>query len=357
MPRQAKRVECSESEKAKLLEMSRGRKVEAGLSKRARIVLHFMEGRLVKEVAGICNVTRETAIIWRDRFIKEGTKGLCDKPRRGRPAVYSGGFKNDVLRKLGQEPPEGFGQWDGALLSQELGYSKHAIWRLLRKLGICLARKRSWCISTDPEFAAKAADIVGLYLSKNENALVVSVDEKPNIQALGRRAGYAVSSDKKLVKGIESTYKRNGTANLFAALEVATGKIHGKTTDPGQKTKKGFLEFMDDLLRELPEAEEYHAILDNHSIHKGHGAWLAQHKNVFFHYTPTKASWMNMVEIWFGILSRKSLRGRGFSSVEELCRHIGEFIEAYNPTAKPFTWRKREVKGAQLSNKTDNFCN
>ena len=183
------------------------------------------------------------------------------------------------------------------------------------------------------------------------------MDEKPNIQALKRRAGHAVSSDKKLIRGIESTYRRNGAANLFAALEAATGKIHGKTAAPCQKTKKGFIEFMDGLLMELPSAEEYHAILDNHSIHKRHDAWLEKHKNAFFHYTPTSASWMNMVEVWFGILARKSLRGKSFSSTEELCMHIGKYIEAYNPTAKPFTWRKREVKGAQLSNKTDNFCN
>ena len=186
---------------------------------------------------------------------------------------------------------------DGALLARELGYSKYAIWRLLREQRISLARRRSWCISTDPEFVPKAADVVGLYLSRDDKALVFCIDEKPNIQTLAFRTGYAISSDRKLIRGLESTYKRNGTVNLFAALEVATGRIHGKTTDSGQKTKKGFLAFMDELLLELPGAEEYHVILDNHSIHKRHECWLAEHENVFFHYTPTNASWLNMVEI------------------------------------------------------------
>jgi len=243
------------------------------------------------------------------------------------------------------------------LLASELKYSKHAIWRLLREHRINLARKRSWCISTDPEFAAKAADVVGLYLTQDEKALVICVDEKPNIQALQFRTGYAISSDRKLIQGLESTYKRNGTVNLFVALEIATGKIHGKTTDASQKTKKGFLAFMEDLLAELPNAEEYHVILDNHSIHKRHETWRLNHENVYFHYTPTSASWLNMVEIWLGILTRKSLRGKSFESTELLCRHIIKFIETYNTSAKPFIWKKREIKGAQLTHNVSNFCN
>jgi transposase len=204
---------------------------------------------------------------------------------------------------------------------------------------------------------AKAADVVGLYLAPPENAVVLCVDEKPNIQALERGTGYAVSSDRKLVRALESTYNRNGTLNLFAALEVATGQIHGKATESAKKTKKGFLEFMDELLLELPESGEYHVIMDNHSIHKHHGLWLAQHRNVFFHYTPTSASWLNMVEIWFGILTLKSLRGASFSSTQELGAHIEAFRKAYNKTARPFVWKKREIKGARLTNSVRNFCN
>jgi transposase len=316
-----------------------------------------MAGETVQHIVMSLNTSAATVMRWKGRFIESGLQGLTDKPRKGRPTHLDITFKKTVLAKLEQDPPEGFGQWDGALLAQELNLAKHSIWKLLRAERISLARKRSWCVSTDPEFVAKAADVVGLYLAPPENAIVLCVDEKPNIQALERLTGYAVSSDKKLVQGIESTYKRNGTRNLFAALEVASGHINGQVTPPGEKTKSGFLTFMDSVIRGLPEIEEYHVIMDNHSIHKRHESWLSKHPNVFFHYTPTSASWLNMVEIWFGILSRKSLRKKSFSGTDELTVHIERFINIYNETAKPFVWRKREIKGTQLTNNARNFSN
>jgi transposase len=212
-------------------------------------------------------------------------------------------------------------------------------------------------VSTDPEFAAKAADIVALYLAPPEHAIVVSVDEKPSIQALSRTTGYVQTRNKKTITAIQSTYRRNGTANLFAALEVATGQIHGKTTKA--KTRVDFQAFMDDLLSELPQQEsmEYHVILDNYCTHKKNEAWLEHHPNVFFHYTPTSASWLNMVEIWFNIMSRKVLRGASHDSTEKLCRCIHTYIEAYNETAEPFVWKKREVHGSQIRNTISNLCN
>jgi transposase len=357
MARLAQPVVCDEATKEQLIEITKSRKQPAGLSLRAKIILQALSGARVKDIAQNCGVCVPTVICWKRRFNANGIAGLYDEKRSGRPPTYGDEFKQKVLKRLEEAPPAGYGQWDGELLGRELGYSKHAIWRLLREQRIRLARSRSWCISTDPEFVAKAADVVGLYLSRDDKAVVVCVDEKPNMQALERRTGYAVSSDDKLVHGFESTYKRNGTVNLFAALEVSTGKIHGKTTDSSQKTKLGFLSFMDELLLELPSAEEYHVILDNHSIHKNHKEWLAEHENVYFHYTPTSASWLNMVEIWLGILSRKSLRGASFANTQVLCEHIRIFIESYNQTAEPFVWKKREVKGAQLTNTLKNFCN
>jgi transposase len=357
MPRPTKRVECSGADMARLTEMSRSRRGQAGLALRAKIVLRCAAGLTLRAAAAECGVTVGTVLRWRDRFIEGGPAALGDRPRTGRPAVHGEGFRSAVLARLAQPPPAGFGQWDGALLAKELGCSKHAVWRLLRGQRISLARKRSWCVSTDPEFAAKAADVVGLYLSRDERALVVCVDEKPNIQALSRRTGYAVTSDGKLARGLESTYRRNGTVNLYAALEVATGRVHARTTGQDQKTKKGFIAFMEDLIGELPGADEYHVIMDNHSIHKGHGAWLAERPNVFFHYTPTSASWLNMVEIWLGILARKALRGASFQDTGALCRQIERFTEAYNEAPRPFAWRKRDVRGAQLSNSLHNFCN
>jgi transposase len=226
--------------------------------------------------------------------------------------------------------------------------TKHQVWRILRRHNISLERRRSWCVSTDPEFAAKAADIIGLYLNPPENALVISVDEKPSIQALERATGYVQTDSGKIVRGVKSTYKRHGTVNLFAALEVATGTIHGRMTE--LKRRVEFLEFMDQVVAELPADREIHVILDNYCIHKKNDPWLLAHPNVQFHFTPTSASWLNMVEIWFGIFSRKALKGASFADTVALRRAIQEFIDVYNPRAKPFIWRKREVKGTQLRN-------
>ena len=227
--------------------------------------------------------------------------------------------------------------------------------RFLQKEGIQLARMRTWCISTDPEFAAKAADIVGLYLNPPESAIVISVDEKPSIQALSRRTGVVKTSNGKVVSAIKSTYKRNGTKNLFAALEIATGIVHGETTQT--KKRVDFLAFMDNLIYELPTSDttEFHVILDNYCIHKRCDEWLNAHPNVFFHFTPTGASWLNQVEIWFNIMSRKVLRGASFDSVKALSDAIIGYIESYNDAAKPFIWKKREVSGSQIKDKLSNL--
>src|SRR5437899_11060122 len=245
-------------------------------------------------------------------------------------------------------PPPGQACWDGPAVAAVLHGSVHAVWRVLLHEGICLQRQRSWCVSTDKEFAAKAADIVGLYLNPPEKALVISVDEKPSNQALERKTGYVETDNGKIVRGLKSTYKRHGKLNLFAALEVATGAVHTQTT--GKKRRIEFLEFMDRVVADLLTGKEIHVILDNYCIHKKNDAWLTAHPNVFFHFTPTSASWLNQVEGWFGVLSRKALRGASFHDIEQLRKAIEDFVAVYGPEAKPFVWRKREVKGSQLRN-------
>jgi transposase len=240
-------------------------------------------------------------------------------------------------------------------LASALGVSDAAVWRVLRKEGIQLRRHRSWCVSTDPQFAAKAADIIGLYLDPPDNALVLSVDEKPSIQALERARGYVQTSSGKIVHGLKSTYKRHGTVNLFAALEVATGFIRGKTTQT--KKRVDFQAFMSEIVEEQPTDRQIHVILDNYCTHKKNETWLAAHPNVTFHFTPTSASWLNQVEIWFGIFTRKALSGASFRTVEQLKQAIQDFTAEYNERAAPFVWRKREVKGAQLRHPIVNFRN
>jgi len=322
---------------------------------RAQIILGCLAGKRVKEVARACHTRPNTVIKWRQRFSQQGLAGLRDAPRPGAQRVYGEDFRKRVLALLEQPPPPGQASWDGPAVAAKLQGSVHAVWRVLRQQGICLQRQRSWCVSTDKEFAAKAADIVGLYLDPPEHAMVISVDEKPSIQALERKTGYVETDNGKIVRAYKSTYKRHGTLNLFAALRVATGEV--KTAFTQRKRREEFLQFMDQIVEETLSEQELHVILDNYCTHKKCDAWLAQHPNVHFHFTPTSASWLNQVEIWFGILSRKALRGLSAKSTAELRQAIEAFIAAYGKHAKPFKWRKREVKGSQLRNTIVNLCN
>lgn len=229
------------------------------------------------------------------------------------------------------------------------------MWKILNKEGIQLQRTRSWCVSTDKEFTTKAADIVGLYLNPPQNALVLCIDEKPSIQALSRKTGYVETSSGKVVRGLQSTYKRNGTINLFAALKVCTGEVQTKTT--ASKKRVDFLSFMDDVVKDIPSDKEIHVILDNYSTHKKNQDWLEKHQNVKFHFTPTSASWLNQIEIWFGILTRKALRGASFNNINDLVSAIEDFTNSYHKNVKPFVWKKREVRGAQLRDTIANLRN
>lgn len=354
MSRIAPTITCGPDDQRKLEQLAGSRTESKQAVERARIILGCLQGKAVSQVARECHTRPNTVIKWRQRFVKTGLAGLRDAPRPGAKPVYDQGFRNRVLALLEQAPPAGQACWDGPAVAQALDGSVHAVWRVLRREGICLQRQRSWCVSTDKQFAAKAADIVALYLNPPENALVISVDEKPSIQALERKTGYVETDNGKIVRGYKSTYKRHGTLNLFAALTVATGQV--KTAITQTKKRADFLGFMDQVVEETAVGQELHVILDNYCTHKKCDAWLEKHPQVQFHFTPTSASWLNQVEIWFGILSRKALRGLSTQSTEDLRKAIEAFIAAYGPKAKPFKWRKREVKGSQLRNTIVNLC-
>lgn len=356
MSRIAVEINCTADDKKELERLSKSRTDESRMVERAKIVLGCLAGRRNDEIASELGIQAATAGVWRKRFAAEGLAGLRDRARPGKPPVYPvQELRQRILKQLEAPPPAGLASWDGGTLAKALEVSDDVVWRILRKEGIQLRRLRSWCISTDPEFAAKAADVIGLYLSRPQNALVLSVDEKPSIQALERKTGYVCTSSGKIVRGLKSTYKRHGTINLFAALNVATGTIQTKTTET--KKRPDFQAFMDDVIKDVPADQEIHVILDNYCTHKKNHDWLAKHPNVHFHFTPTSASWLNQVEIWFGIFSRKTLSGASFISTEQLVQAIEAFIAAYNQSASPFVWRKREVKGAQLRNTIANLCN
>ena len=348
MPKHAPPLECLAEIRAELIAMSRSRTEESRMVERARIVLACLEGKEIQQVAREIGASIATVSKWR-RFAQDGLRGLRDRPRSGKPPRYGTAFRNRVLALLGQPPPAGLGHWDGPGVAEALGASVHAVWRALRREGIYLQRLRTWCVSTDPEFAAKAAEVVGLYLNPPLNALVVSVDEKPSIQAIQRPSGYVETDSGAVVRAMKNTYKRNGTLNLFAALEIASGQVIVQTTE--QKKREDFRRFLDAVIAELPNHREIHVILDNYCTHKRNADWLAKYEGrVQFHFTPTSASWLNQVEIWFGLLTRKALRGASFASKDQLRAAIEAFVARTNQHPKPFHWRKREVKGSQLRN-------
>lgn len=355
MSRTAPAISCGPDERQELEHLAASRTESKQMVERARIIIGCLAGRRVREIARQCHTRPNTVIKWRQRFVGQGLKGLRDAPRPGAQRRYDEAFRKRVLAVLEDPPPAGQATWDGPSVARAVRGSVHAVWRVLRREGICLQRQRSWCVSTDPEFVPKAADIVGLYLDPPEKALVICVDEKPSIQALERKTGYVETDSGKIVRAYRSTYKRHGTLNLFAALEVATGQV--KTAFTQLKRREQFLQFMDQVVAETAPEQELHVVLDNYGTHKKCDAWLVGHPNVHFHFTPTSASWLNQVEIWFGLLTRKALRGLSSKTTVELRQAIEAFIAAYAQNAKPFKWRKREVKGSQLRNTIVNLRN
>ena len=323
---------------------------------RARIILARLEGKEIQQVARELRVSVPTVSKWCKRFSFFGWRGLGDEPRSGKPAKYDAAFRNRVLALLEQPAPPGMSHWDGPAVAESLGSSVYAVWRVLRREGIHLQRHRSWCVSTDKEFAPKAADVVGLYLNPPLNAVVLSVDEKPGMQAIERPSGYVETDSGAVVRALKSTYKRHGTLSLFAALEVATGQVKTKITE--YKKRADFQNFLEGVIAEQPADAEIHVILDNYSTHKKNDDWLAKFEGrVRFHFTPTSASWLNQIEIVFSLLQRKALNGASFKSKDELSAAIEAFIKRHNERAKPFRWRKRDVKGSQLRNTLVNLCN
>ena len=274
---------------------------------------------------------------WRVRFDQERLAGLADDFRPGRVPVYDDTTRERLLVQLDQAPPKGFAQWTGPLLARALGdVGTHQVWRELRRLGISLARRHSWCVSTDPEFAQKAADIVGLYLDPPENAVVLAVDEKPCLQALERQLGWLRLPSGQSLTGYQHDYTRHGTSTLFAALNVISGQV--QAGHYGRRRRREFLDFMNDVVAAHPD-QEIHVVLDNLNTHKPkHDRWLAQHPHVRFHYTPTHASGLNQ---WrFGSASSAAPRCAG--PVFEACVNC---VKPLMPSLSPITRRRHRLNG------------
>ena len=339
---QATVIALTIEERRALEALAGSRKSEARMRDRARIVLLAASGAGSRAVAREVGCTPGTASKWRVRYASHRMAGLSETCDRGAEPRYGPEHGRRILAMLDQSPPAGYSNWTAPLLARALvDIHEQYIWRFLRAQKIDLSGRKSWCESTDPEFVPKAADIVGLYMSPPDNAVVLSVDEKPSIQALERAQGYLKLPNGRAMIGQSHDYKRNGTTTLFAALNVGTGEVTGRHYK--RRRRLEFLDFMNRVVKQY-QGKEIHVVLDNLSTHKPkRDLWLARHPHVHFHYTPTHTSWLNQIEIWFSILSGKSLKGGSFGSVPELIAHIDTFIAGYNEEARPFVWTKSVV--------------
>ena len=340
-------IELTQDDRTVLEGFVRSTKTEYRLLQRARIVLLAAGGMATRAIGREVGCTTGTASKWRVRFAKHRLEGLSETGNRGAAPKYTAQTDKRILAQLDTSPPDGYGRWSGPLIAAALGdVDVQYVWRFLRAQKIDLAGRKSWCQSNAPDFAAKAAEIVGLYLAPPENALVLAVDEKPSIQALERVQGYLKLANGRALTGQSHTYKRHGTTTLFAAFDIATGVVTGRQYKRRRRIE--FLDFMNRIVK-ANQGREIHVILDNLNTHKPKcDRWLARHKNVHFHFTPTSASWLNQVEIWFSILAGKALKGASFHSLDALKAHINTFIESYNKTARPFVWTKSEVHQKRL---------
>ena len=307
------------------------------MAQRARIVLLAAQGVPNAEIARRVGVSRPTVIQWRNRYEAGGISALGDLDRSGRPPVI-----DDVAVVVAtvQAPPEALGvtHWSARLLGKHLGISFASVARIWREWNLQPWRRETFKFSTDPELDAKVRDVVGLYLNPPDKAVVVCIDEKSQIQALDRTAPI-LPIRPGLPEKATHDYVRHGTTTLFAALEVATGKV----TDAchPRHTHAEFLAFLKQVAKAYPRVP-LHVVADNYATHKHPAvqAWLAKHPRVRMHFTPTSGSWLNLVEVFFGIITRQAIRRGTFTSVKDLIAAIETFIDAWNDRCQPFVWTK-----------------
>jgi hypothetical protein len=320
-----------------LASWTRSRTQSAGRAERARIVLAVADGAGTSVAARQVGVSRPTVIKWRDRFAADGLAGLEDEAGTGRLKKIDDAA---IIAATLEPPPEKLGvtHWSSRLLGKHLGIGDATVARAWRKYHVKPWRRETFTFSTDPELEAKVRDVVGLYLYPPQNAIVVCVDEKSQIQALNRTAPI-LPLRPGLPEKATHDYKRNGITTLFAALEVATGKVTDQCYDRHGKAE--FLDFLKKVAKAYPR-RELHVVLDNYHTHKHDdiNRWLAKNTRVTLHFTPTSGSWLNLVEVFFGVITRQTIRRGSFDSVKQRVGAIRTFINGWNDRCHHFTWTK-----------------
>ena len=343
MAAHAKRIEIAAGDRPVLQRWANARAAERRLVDRARIVLLAGEGRPASEIAERVGCSLPTVKTWRARYQREGLDGLRDRPKTGRPLTHGPEVRAKLIALACTRPPdtdEGVRRerWTYAELAEQVGMSESQAHEILRGADIRPHLPEQWVMSElCPDFDAQAADVCGLYLDPPQNAIVVSIDEKTSIAAREPARPDILPAPGRPARR-DGEYVRNGTTNLFAALQVHHGEVSGMTS--ATRNRWDFMAFLEQLEAEIPAGQRVIAILDNLSTHKTKDVedWLAEHPRWRFVFTPKHASWLNQVECFFSILARRLLRHGAFTSPEDLAAQMLAFVEHYNLTAQPFKW-------------------
>jgi transposase len=332
-------IELTDDERAQLEGWARRRTSAQALAQRSRIVLLAAEGLRNTEIAERLGVHRGVAAKWRSRFAAQRLDGLVDEPRPGRPRTVSDEQVEAVIVRTLETTPKDATHWSTRSMAREVGLTQSAVHRIWKAFGLQPHRRETWKLSRDPQFIDKVKDVVGLYLDPPERAVVLCVDEKSQIQALDRTAPILPMLPGTPERATHD-YKRSGTSSLYAALDVASGKVIGRLH--GRHRAIEFKRFLQTIDREVPAELAVHVVLDNSSTHKTPAIqrWLTAHPRFVLHFTPTSSSWLNLVERWFAELTTKKLRRGAHRSVRQLNTDIRAWIETWNENPRPFVWSK-----------------
>jgi putative transposase len=334
----AKPVVLTDEQKQQLESFASSRSLPHAQVERARIVLKAAQGMKNIHIAEQLSTTRETVGKWRKRFVEQGIEGLYDELRPGRPRSIEDERLAALIRRTLKTKPEDGTHWSCRTMAKQIGISKSTVQRVWNTFGLQPHRQRYFKLSNDPFFIEKLRDIVGLYLNPPENAMVLCVDEKSQCQAL-ERTQPMLPMGLGYVEGVTHDYVRHGTTTLFAALDIANGKV--LTRSKPRHRHQEFLSFLRHIDKNVPEELDLHLVLDNYASHKHPKvkAWLLNHPRYHLHFTPTYSSWLNQVERWFGIITQRAIRRGSFGSVKELVQKIDQFVSAYNEDCEPFDWQ------------------
>ena len=345
-------LNLTEKQKKELESWSNSRSLPGSLILRSKIILFAYDGNTNDNIASILNINPSTVAKWRNRFIENGMKGLYDEYRPGSPRTYNEEKVAELLKKTIESKPEGETHWSCRTMEKEAGISSSTVNRIWNTFCVQPHLTKGFKISTDPFFVDKVKDVVGLYLNPPQNAIVLAVDEKSQCQAL-ERTQPILPMGPGYKEGITDNYFRHGTTTLFAALDVATGKVEAACKK--QHRHQEFIQFLNQINKNVPKELDIHVVLDNYATHKHPkvAAWLARNKRFTFHFTPTYSSWLNQVERWFGIITDKTIRRGSFKSVKQLIDKINVFVEHYNKDTKPFVWTKT---AEEILEKIERLC-